>query len=255
MGNLWDTKRDRKAHSDCRVTLTFTSTMFRGHFMKISGQSAKTISPLSVAGLLIVGIWALVSFVTMFLETEFGLGQFFSVYFPMENVLFIPLPDFVSQFLYFWGENNFGLVSLVVLPSSVAVCILGFVTLQARFRIAAAAFGGLQLISVVVSNYGLFGFFDYGYFDSRYFRVLLKIALLPSIGVLLLVLGEIIARQRPTSFGAPLGDMTSTTVTGAQNTTAPLVQETSTVVYCGQCGKQNPATASFCNRCGAALVV
>lgn len=222
--------------------------------MKILDQPAKTISTLSVAGLLIVGIWALVSFVTMFLETEFRLSFFYG-YCPMTEVLFIPLPDFVSRFLYFWGENNFGLVSLVVLPSSVAVCILGFVTLQARFRIAAAAFGGLQLISVVVSNYGLFNFFSNGYFDGQYFRFLLKTAILPSIGALLLVLGEIIARQKRTSLGAPLTDMTSTTMTGVQNTTAPLVQETSTVVYCGQCGKQNPATARFCNGCGAALVV
>lgn len=223
--------------------------------MKILDQPAKTISPLSVAGLLIVGIWALVSFVVMFLKTEVWLRQFFYYYYPMRKVLFIPLPDFFSQFLYFWGENNFGLVSLVVLPSSVAVCILGFVTLQARFRIAAAAFGGLQLISVVVSNYGLYNFLEFGYFSSEGLLICLKVALLPSIGALLLVVGEIVARQKSTTLGAPLGGMTSTTMTYAQNTTTAIVEEISTVIYCGQCGKQNPAAAKFCSGCGAALVV
>lgn len=225
--------------------------------MKILDQPAKTISPFSVAGLLIVGIWALVSFVDMF--RGFGITLFdklFFAYFPAGKVLFVWLPNFVVDFLYFWSfspDENFGFLSLVVLPLSVAVCILGLVTLQVRFRIAAAAFGGLQLISVSFSNYGFFGAVGSG--GPFQFGDLFLIALLPSIGALLLVVGEIIARQKSTTLGAPLGGMTSTTMTYAQNTTTAIVEEISTVIYCGQCGKQNPATARFCNGCGAALVV
>lgn len=218
--------------------------------MQLKMATSNRVPPLSLAGVIVIGVWAALSFVRGLGDEPYSNGFFsffFYGYLDTEGILFVDLPWVVLKFLFVDALFGRAGVEFLLLAGTLA-CVLALTTRKRVLRFVVVGFGGLQLFLFVISTYGVYGRVVEGNEFVR-FDVTLRIVLLAIVGAGLIVVGELPMRNK----SAPLPDLAYQTNIGDSREGLSESLGSNNRTFCGQCGVENPRTANFCNSCGFAL--